>query len=91
MRDVLALLLAGSSSVIGAVVGRMIRPYSRVAMAVVVGVAVGSALVAEGASVLVVGAPRVALEPTLAGLVLGGLAAYFSGRRPPDGDQRRRR
>lgn len=91
MRDVLALLLAGSASVIGAVVGRMIRPYSRVAMAVVVGVAVAASLLAEGASVVAVGAPRLALEPTLAGFVLGGLAAYFSGRRPPGGDERDRR
>ncbi len=90
MRDILSLLLAGSSSVIGVMVGRFIRPYSVVAIAVVVGVAVLAGLVAEGAALLFVGPPSVALEPTLAGFVLGGLAAFFSGRKPPDRDQKER-
>ena len=76
---------------IGVVVGRWIRPMSGVAMVVVVGVAIVSGLVAEGAALVVVGPPTVALEPTLAGFVLGGLAAFFSGKKPPRDKQKERR
>ena len=60
-------------------------------MAVVVGVAVLAGLLAEGAALVVVGPPSLAFEPTLAGFVLGGLAAFFSGQKPPDRDQKERR
>jgi len=84
------LLLAGSASVIGVVVGRWIRPMSTVALAIVVGVAVLAALLAEGAALVIVGPPRLSLEPTLAGFVLGGVSSFFSGKKPPDGDQKER-
>jgi len=90
LKDILSLLLAGSASVIGVVVGRWIRPVSPIVLAFVVGVAVLAALLAEGAALVIVGPPRLAFEPTLAGFVLGGLSAFFSGKKPPDGDQKER-
>lgn len=90
MRDILSLLLAASASVIGVVVGRWVRPLSPVALGIVLAVAVAAGLLAEGAALVFVGPPRLALEPTLAGFFLGGLAAFFSGRKPPDGDQKER-
>ena len=83
MKDLLALLLAGSSSVIGVMVGRWIRPWSPIALKSVIAVAVVAGLLSEGASLIAVGPPSIAFEPTLAGFVLGGLAAFFSGRKPP--------
>jgi hypothetical protein len=76
--------------VIGVVVGRWIRPRSSVAITLVVIVAVLAGLLAEGAALVVVGPPRLALEPTLAGFVMGGLAAFFSGTKPPRGDDKER-
>ncbi len=68
---------------IGVIAGRWIRPLSPIALKIVLGVAVGAGLLSEGASLIAVGPPSMAFEPMLAGFVLGGLAAFFSGRKPP--------
>ncbi len=87
MRTVLALVIAMSSSVIGAVVGRSRRPYGRYSVGHVILISVAAVLVAEGGTVLWVGAPQSVLQPVVGGLILGLVAGFFSGRKPPPPDQ----
>jgi hypothetical protein len=44
-------------------------------------------MVAEGGTILWVGPPASPLQPVLGGLLLGGVAGFFSGRKPPPPDQ----
>lgn len=59
----------------------------RYSMAQVIGISVAAVLVAEGGTVLWVGPPGSVLQPVLGGLVLGLVAGFFSGRKPPPPDQ----
>ncbi|MDA8194769.1 MAG: hypothetical protein M0Z53_12350 [Thermaerobacter sp.] len=83
MKIVLALALALSSSVIGAVVGRSRRPAGHIKMSWAIVVAVVAAALAEGSTVLWVGAPAGPLQPITGGLLIGLTAGFFSGGRPP--------
>lgn len=87
MRDVLALLIAVSSAVIGSVAGRSRRPLGRYSMGQVILISVVAILVAEGGTILWVGAPSTVLQPVLGGAVIGFVAGFFSGRKPPPPDQ----
>ncbi|MDA8206711.1 MAG: hypothetical protein M0Z36_11630 [Thermaerobacter sp.] len=87
MKTVLALAIAVSSAVIGAVAGRSRRPLGRYSMGQVIMISVVAVLVAEGGTVLWVGAPGSVVQPVLGGLALGFVAGFFSGRKPPPPDQ----
>lgn len=87
MKTVLALLIAASSAVIGAVAGRSRRPWGRYSMWRVIAISVVAVLVAEGGTVVWVGAPASVLQPVLGGLALGFVAGFFSGRKPPPPDE----
>lgn len=87
MRTVLALLLALSSAVIGAVAGRSRRPMGRFSMGQVILISVAAVLVAEGGTIVWVGPPSAVVQPVLGGLALGFVAGFFSGRKPPPPDQ----
>ncbi|MCY0864801.1 MAG: hypothetical protein OWQ57_07620, partial [Sulfobacillus sp.] len=87
LKTVLALLLALSSAVIGAVFGKSRRPFGGLRLGIVIGVSVLAALIAEGGTVLWVGPPASPLQPVLGGMVLGFVAGFFSGRKPPPPDQ----
>ncbi|MBX5466824.1 MAG: hypothetical protein K6U14_04920 [Firmicutes bacterium] len=88
MRLVLALAVAMATSVVGVAVGRHQRPWSRLPLAwVVAAAAIGSGL-AELGTVWVNGPPHWVLQPMAGGLVIGWVAAFFSGRRPPAGGPR---
>ncbi|NMP21215.1 hypothetical protein [Sulfobacillus harzensis] len=87
MKTVLALLLALSSAVIGSVVGRSRRPMGRFSMGQVILIALAAVLVAEGGTIVWVGPPDSVFQPVLGGLVLGFVAGFFSGRKPPPPDQ----
>ncbi len=50
-------------------------------------ISVVAVLVAEGGTVLWVGAPGSVVQPVLGGLALGFVAGFFSGRKPPPPDQ----
>ena len=50
-------------------------------------ISVLAVLVAEGGTVVWVGAPANVLQPVLGGLVLGFVTGFFSGRKPPPPDQ----
>lgn len=87
MRTILALVIAASSAVIGAVAGRSRRPMGRYSVWQVILISVVAVLVAEGGTVMWVGAPESVLQPVLGGLALGFVAGFFSGRKPPPPDQ----
>ncbi|MCY0900330.1 MAG: hypothetical protein OWU33_15645 [Firmicutes bacterium] len=87
MKTVLALLIALSSAVIGAVAGRSRRPMGRLSVWQVILISVLAALVAEGGTVVWVGPPQSVWQPVLGGLALGFVAGFFSGRKPPPPDQ----
>ncbi len=82
MRALLSIVIAGSSSVVAALIVRARRPYSTVALEWLLIVAAIAAMVAEGATVGFIGAPDV-LEPLLGGVLIGGVAAWFSSKNPP--------
>lgn len=83
MRAFLSIVIAGSSGVVAALLVRGRRPYSHVALEWLLIVAAVAAMVAEGATVGFNGAPKEVLEPLLGGLVIGGIAAWFSSKKPP--------
>lgn len=87
MTAILALLIALSSAVIGTVAGRSRRPLGHYSVWRVILISVVAVLVAEGGTVLWVGAPHNVVQPVLGGLALGFVAGFFSGRRPPPPDQ----
>ncbi len=80
-------MIAVSSAVIGAVAGRSRRPMGHFSVWQVILISVGAVLVAEGGTVLWVGAPQTVLQPVLGGLGLGFVAGFFSGKKPPPPDQ----
>lgn len=83
MRGLLAIVIAGSSGVVAALIVRMRRPYSNVALEWLLIVAAIASMVAEGATVGFIGAPPEVLEPLLGGLLIGAIAAWFSSKKPP--------
>lgn len=83
----MALVIGMSSAVIGAVAGRSRRPYGRYSVWQVIVISVAAVLVAEGGTVVWVGAPHSVLQPVLGGLALGFVGGFFSGRKPPPPDQ----
>ncbi len=87
MKTILALALALSSSVIGAVGGRSRRPMGRYSMGQVIVISVLAVLVAEGGTIVWVGPPGSVMQPVLGGLALGFVAGFFSGKKPPPPDQ----
>ncbi len=87
MKTILALLLALSSAVIGAVAGRSRRPMGRFSMGQVIIISLVAVLVAEGGTIVWVGPPSSVFQPVLGGLALGFVAGFFSGRKPPPPDQ----
>lgn len=82
MRIVLALVAAMAASVIGVLLGRRQRPLGLRRLALVIVVAAVAAGVAETGTILMSGAPRWILQPMISGVVLGWVAAFFSGRKP---------
>lgn len=81
------MVIALSSAVVGAVFGRSRRPLGRYSVWQVIVISVIATLVAEGATVFWVGPPASVLQPVLGGLVVGVVAGFFSGRKPPPPDQ----
>lgn len=86
MKTILALILAATSGIIGAFVVRARRPLSAIPMMQLLIVVVIAALVAEGGTIVWVGAPNHPLQPIIAGLFLGAVAAYFGGKKIPPRD-----
>lgn len=86
MRTLLALVIAASSAVVGAVLGRSRRPAGPIAMPWVMVVAALGALVAELSTILWVGAPLQVWQPAIGGALIGVVSGVFSGRkrRPPE-------
>ena len=80
MRDVLAVIIAMASAVLGAIVTGNRSTRTRWP-ALLIGVALGG-LVAEGASVFWTGAPGNPLLPAFDGLALGLLVGWLQGRQP---------
>ncbi|PSR34968.1 MAG: hypothetical protein C7B46_03395 [Sulfobacillus benefaciens] len=83
MRAFLAIVIAGSTAVIAALLVRSRRPYSWVAIEWLLIVAAVAAMAAEGATVLWTGAPHRVFAPLLGGFLIGAVAAWFSARKPP--------
>ncbi|OLZ08794.1 hypothetical protein [Sulfobacillus thermosulfidooxidans] len=86
MRTTLALAIAVSSAVIGAIFGRSLRPQGPISIMWTMIVAAVGALLAEAASVIWVGPPPQGWQPLVGGILIGVMAGIFSGkkRQPPD-------
>lgn len=83
MKALLAIVIAGSTSVVASLLVRSRRPNSHVAVEWLLIVAALAAMGAEGATVLWVGPPKMVFEPLFGGLLVGTVAAWFSARKPP--------
>jgi hypothetical protein len=81
MKQVLAVVIAIMSALLGASVVARRRPATR--WPVLLTAVAAGALVAEGISVWWVGPPATPLVPAVDGLALGLLVAWLSGRRRP--------
>lgn len=77
------MLLAISSGMLGALIGRAWRPLSPISVPWLLAVAGIATAVAEGTTVIWVGAPGGPLQPILAGFLLGLVAGVAGGRKPP--------
>ena len=87
MKTLLVLLIAMSSAVIGTVAGRSRRPFGAYPLGRTIAIGVLAILVAEGGTVIWVGPPTTVFQPVIGGLVLGFVAGFFSGRKPPPKDE----
>ncbi|MCY0908245.1 MAG: hypothetical protein C7B44_11140 [Sulfobacillus thermosulfidooxidans] len=85
MRTALALIIAATSAIVGAIVVRARRPTGPVPMGWVMIVAALGALVAEVSTILWVGPPRGVWQPAIGGVLIGVMAGIFSARnkKPP--------
>ncbi|MCL4495716.1 MAG: hypothetical protein M1294_12980 [Firmicutes bacterium] len=87
MRTVLALAIAASSAVIGAILGRSRRPKGPIHVIWTMIVAAIGAVIAETASILWVGPPPEGWQPLVGGLFIGVMAGIFSGKKPNSPDK----